>query len=192
MKLGLRSVSMDDISTQLAISKKTLYQHFTDKDELVDTVLQSEIGRMQKETIECMVHAENAIQEVTNTMEMVIKHFTHMNPVIIFDLQKYHFNSFGKFMDHKNKFILDIISKNLIRGIEEGVYRSDINVDVLAKFRLESMMIAFNIDLFPNEKYNLAEVSVAIIENFLYGVATEKGFQLIESYKTNRIKNNTV
>jgi AcrR family transcriptional regulator len=188
LRLGIRSVSMDDICSHLAISKKTLYQHFADKDELVDMVLQKQISGMQSETTDCCLQSDNAIQEVIKTMEMLVKHFTSMNPVVLFDLQKFHVNSFNKFKNHKYQFTLEIISNNLKRGIAEGLYRSDINVDVLSRFRLESMEIAFNVDVYPSDKYNLVEVSIAIIENFLYGLATEKGFALIEEYK-NTAKN---
>jgi hypothetical protein len=109
-----------------------------------------------------------------------------MNPVVLVDLHKYHFASFQQFMEHKNTFLLEIISKNLKRGMAEGYYREDLQVEILAKYRLESMMMGFNLDVFPTSKYNLAEVSIAIIENFLYGLATEKGFKLIEAYKKQR------
>jgi hypothetical protein len=68
------------------------------------------------------------------------------------------------------------------------LYRADIHVDILSRFRLESLEIAFNVEVYPTNRYNLVEVSIAIIENFLYGVATEKGFALIEQYK-NKSKN---
>ena len=183
MRLGIRSVSMDDICSQLGISKKTIYQHFKDKDELVDIVLQQEISLMQQETLGCCLPSNNAIEEIFNTMQLITKQLANMNPVVLVDLHKYHFASFQQFMEHKNSFLLDIISSNIKRGITEGYYREDLQVEILAKYRLESMMLAFNMDIFPTARYNLAEVSIAIIENFLYGLATEKGFKLIEEYK---------
>ena len=189
MRLGIRSVSMDDICSQLGISKKTIYQHFKDKDELVDLVLQAEIAVMQKETIGCCLPSKDAIDEIFNTMQLITKQLGNMNPVILVDLHKYHFTSFQQFMQHKNTFLMEIISQNLRRGIVEGYYREDLQVEILAKYRLESMMLAFNMDIFPTSRYNLAEVSIAIIENFLYGLATEKGFKLIEAYKQNSISN---
>ncbi|MEO0001582.1 MAG: hypothetical protein RL766_1628 [Bacteroidota bacterium] len=189
MRLGIRSVSMDDICSQLGISKKTIYQHFKDKDELVDIVLQEEIAVMQKEAIGCCLPSKDAVDEIFNTMQLITKQMGNMNPVVLVDLHKYHFTSFQQFMQHKNTFLLDIISKNLKRGIAEGYYRQDLQVEILARYRLESMMLAFNMDIFPTSRYNLAEVSIAIIENFLYGLATEKGFKLIEAYKQNSISN---
>ena len=189
LRLGIRSVSMDDISTQLGISKKTLYQHFEDKDQLVDVVLQERVKNMQTETLQTVDSATNAIEEIFNTMDMMVKHSRNMNPMVLFDLQKYHFPSFQKFLTYKNDFLLKIISNNLKKGVEEGFYRSDIKIDILAKFRLETLMIGFNMDAFPTEKYNVTEVSLVIIENFLYGLATEKGFNMIETYKNNRKSN---
>jgi len=72
------------------------------------------------------------------------------------------------------------------------LYRSDINIEILAKFRLETLMIGFNMDAFPTNKFNVTDVSLVIIENFLYGLATEKGFNMIESYKNKRKENNLI
>ncbi len=192
LRLGIRSVSMDDIATQLGISKKTVYQHFQDKDELVDRVLQMQINNMQVETTETVQSASNAIEEIFNTMDMMVKHSRNMNPMVLFDLQKYHLSSFQKFHAYKNDFLLNIISNNLKKGVEEGLYRSDIKIEILSKFRLETLMIGFNMDAFPADKYNVTEVSLVIIENFLYGLATEKGFNMIESYKNKRKEHNNI
>lgn len=192
LRLGIRSVSMDEIATHLGISKKTVYQHFQDKDELVDRVLQMQINNMQEETTETVRSASNAIEEIFNTMDMMVKHSRNMNPMVLFDLQKYHLSSFQKFHAYKNDFLLNIISNNLKKGVEEGLYRSDIKIEILSKFRLETLMIGFNMDAFPADKYNVTEVSLVIIENFLYGLATEKGFNMIESYKNKRKEHNNI
>jgi AcrR family transcriptional regulator len=192
LRLGIRSVSMDEIATQMGISKKTLYQHFQDKDQLVDLVLEEQIKQMQAETIQAVHSSSNAIGEIFNTMDMMVRHSSNMNPMVLFDLQKYHFGSFQKFAAHKNDFLFNIISNNLKKGVEEGLYRSDINIEILSKFRLETLMIGFNMDAFPTNKFNVTDVSLVIIENFLYGLATEKGFNMIESYKNKRKENNLI
>ncbi len=192
LKLGIRSVSMDEIAAQLGISKKTLYQHFKDKDELVDLVLVGQICNMQEEALKTVESASNAIEEIFNTMDMMVKHSRNMNPVVIFDLQKYHLSSFKKFHAYQNDFLLNIISNNLKKGVEEGFYRSDINIEILSKFRLETLMIGFNMEAFPADKFNVTEVSLVVIENFLYGLATEKGFNMIESYKQKRKEHNNI
>ena len=178
---------MDDIAGQIGMSKKTLYQHFEDKDELVELVVAFETNRMQHDCHACAKTAENAVEEIFKTMEMVMQHFRNMNPMVLFDMHKFHSKAFAIFMEHKNIFLLDFISTNLKRGISEGYFRQDIKIDILAKFRLESMMLAFNMEAFPPAKYNVAEVTITMIETFLYGLATASGFKLIEQYKA--IKN---
>jgi hypothetical protein len=180
---------MDDIAGQIGMSKKTLYQHFEDKDELVELVVAFETNRMQHDCHACANTAENAVEEIFKTMEMVMQHFRNMNPMVLFDMHKFHGKAFAKFMEHKNIFLLDFISTNLKRGISEGYFRQDIKIDILAKFRLESMMLAFNMEAFPPAKYNVAEVTITMIETFLYGLATASGFKLIEQYKA---KKNTI
>lgn len=189
MKLGIRSVSMDDIANHLGMSKKTIYQLFTDKDELVDNVIEADIQKIEADCIVCCELSADAIDEIFKTMEMIVVQFRNMNPMVLFDLQKYHHRSYEKFMKYKNTFLLEIINKNLIKGVKEGLYRKDIKIDILSKFRLESMMLSFNMETFPPEKYNILEVTLEIIEHFLYGLATEKGYQLIVQYKKKGIKN---
>ncbi|MEY3577024.1 MAG: hypothetical protein RL394_607 [Bacteroidota bacterium] len=189
LRLGIRSVSMDDVAGLMGMSKKTLYQHFEDKDELVERVVTCETTRMQDECHNCANSAQNSVEEIFKTMEMVMQHFRNMNPMVLFDLHKFHGKAYAKFMEHKNIFLLDFISTNLKRGVSEGYFRQDIKIDILAKFRLESMMLAFNMEAFPPAKYNVAEVTITLIENFLYGLATESGFKLIEQYKA---KKNTI
>jgi AcrR family transcriptional regulator len=188
-RVGIRSVTMDDIAAQVGMSKKTLYQHFADKDELVDNLVDGEIGLMQNETMECINNSANAIEEIFISMEMANKHFTKMNPMVLFDLHKFHFNSFQKFMDHKNTFLMSVITDNLKRGLAENLYRTDTKIDIMAKYRLQMLMLPFDMEAYPPMQYNLIDVSNAMIENFLYGLSTEKGYKLIEQYKKERKSN---
>jgi TetR/AcrR family transcriptional regulator, cholesterol catabolism regulator len=186
MRYGIRSVSMDDIAYHLGISKKTIYQSFADKEALVEAVLNIEI---QRNHCECEAHKnlkENAIHEMFLSLDAMQEMFKQLNPSIIHDLQKYHPNSFQKLNKHKGEFFYAIIRGNLELGITEGLYRSEINTDILAKYHLESVFIPFNTDVFPSNKYNVSSVKKEILENFLYGIATLKGIKKIEYYKSQR------
>lgn len=192
MRYGIRSVSMDDIAAQLGISKKTIYQSFADKDELVDAIIDGDIHRMQSECDRCQHQSGNAIEEIFLTMEMIQGHLQNMNPMLLYDLQKFHFRSFQKFMAHKNSYLLDIIRQNMEKGIAEGLYRKNLHTDILSRFRLESLMIPFNMDQFPPGKYNLVEVTQTILEHFLFGMASEKGYQMILKYQKEQFKTSAV
>ena len=111
-----------------------------------------------------------------------------MNPMLLYDLEKFHYRAYQRFREHKDKYLMQIIRDNIEWGIRDELYRSDVNVDVMSKFRIESMMIPFNVALFPPGKCNLAETSGMIIENFTYGMATIKGHKLIQKYNEQRKK----
>lgn len=185
-RYGIRSVTMDEIATQLGISKKTIYQYYADKDQLVEAVAVDEIKFSQESCTKDMAMSANAIEEIFRVMEFVEVMFRTMNPSMLFDLEKYHPSGYKKFLEHKNRFLFDMIKRNLERGIKEELYRPEINVEIMTRYRLESMMIAFNPELFSPSKFNLASLQQEIIEHFLYGLATLKGYKLILKYKRQR------
>jgi AcrR family transcriptional regulator len=188
MQYGIRSVSMDDIANSLGMSKKTLYQYYADKDELVDAVVDSHINGIQTDCAGCRDDAKDAIHEIFMSMERIADEFSNMNPMLLYDLEKFHFRSYQRFREHKDKFLARIIRDNIEWGITDELYRPDLDVDVMCKFRLESMMVPFNVSVFPPGKYNLAETTEKIIEHFVYGLATVKGHKLIQKYNQQRQK----
>ncbi len=189
MQFGIRSVSMDDIANGLGMSKKTLYQYFADKDELVEGVVNGHIGMSEGDCLNCRKDAKDAIHEIFLTMEHVSAEVKNMNPMLLYDLEKFHFKAYQRFKDYKDKFLLQIIRNNIEWGIREELYRPDVNIDILSKYRIESIMIPFNVAIFPPSKYNLAKTSAILIENFTYGLATIKGHKLIQKYNEQRNKN---
>ncbi|HEU4903627.1 MAG TPA: TetR/AcrR family transcriptional regulator, partial [Flavisolibacter sp.] len=112
----------------------------------------------------------------------------NMNPVVLYEMEKYHPAAFKKFHEFKYGFLYKIIVSNLERGIEEELYRPDIDVDVMARFRIESVMLPFNVDVFPDNRTQLIHIEQQLFEHFLYGLATPKGQKLIQKYKTQRTK----
>lgn len=187
-RYGIRSITMDEIAAQLGISKKTIYQFFADKNELVDAVTRNHLLQNKCKCEEGRKVAQNAVHEIFLTIDMVQDMMANMNPAIFYDLQKYHPLTFGKLNEHRNTFLFKQVKDNLEWGIQDGLYRAEINVDVMTKVRLETMFLPFNQDVFPHSQYRLAEVEVETLENYLYGIATLKGHKLIEKYKQQRIK----
>lgn len=183
-RYGIRSITMDEIAAQLAVSKKTIYQFFGDKEALVEAVVGELIHYAQDCCANDRRHARNAVEEMFMTMEFVREMYTNMNPVLLFDLERGHPNAYLKFQEHKNKYLLKLVRDNLERGIAEELYRPDVNVDVISKLRIETMMLSFNQQLFPAAKYNLPETQQQIIEHFLFGVSSLKGHKLIIRYKS--------
>jgi AcrR family transcriptional regulator len=188
-RYGIRSVSMDDIAAQLSMSKKTLYQYYTDKDELVNAVFDIILSVNKNNCTECIKKGENAIHEVFLSFDIMEEMLKTMNPSVLFDMQKYHPTAYKKFDDFRNGFLYRIIKANLERGVKEELYRPEIDTDILSRYRLHTVLLSFNPEVFPSNKANLVYIEQQLIECFLYGLATPKGYKLIQKYKNQRTKN---
>jgi TetR/AcrR family transcriptional regulator, cholesterol catabolism regulator len=188
MRYGIRSITMDEIATTLGISKKTIYQFFTDKDDLVFAVIEQEIGKNEDECLQYRNEASDAIHEIFLAVEDLEELLAYTNPLMLYDLEKYHPRAFQKIKEYKYQFLYDATTENLRRGIEEGLYRKDIQKDIVAKSRVEAAFLVFNADLFPHSRYSMSEVNFELALLFMHGVATENGKKLIEQYTTERNK----
>ncbi len=183
MRYGIRSVSMDNIASHLGVSKKTLYQYFKDKDEMVLSVTKAHIENDLSELNKIGQTAKNAVEELVLLSSCLRENFRNMNPSLLFDLEKYHHEAWNVWLDYKNDFIKGQIQRSINQGKEEGYFRPDVNTNVLAIMRIETIQMAFDPSLFPNEQYELPEVQMQIFEHFVYGIFTDKGRKLYEKYK---------
>jgi AcrR family transcriptional regulator len=187
-RFGIRRVTMDEIALKTGMSKKTIYQSFANKDELVDAVLEE---HLKKNCFQCECNktgADNAVHEIFLNIDMVQELMVEMNPAVFYDLEKFHPAAFLKLNEHRNRYLYQKVTDNLNWGIREGLFREDIDVDVITKLRLQIMFLPFNLEIFPYGKYNLAEVEIQTLEHYLYGIATIKAHKLIDKYKQQRIK----
>jgi AcrR family transcriptional regulator len=189
MRYGIRSITMDEIASQPGISKKTIYQFFTDKDEMVEAVVDLEVKKSAEECLHCQGVAINAVEEIFIAIDMIDELLKAMNPLIMYDLEKHHPKAFKKLRDHKYQFMYRMIKENLERGIKEELYRPEMNLDIVTKNRIESAFLGFNQDIFPQNKYKISEVAYELAMFFLHGVATVKGKKIIEKYSNERSKN---
>ena len=187
MQYGFRSVSMDDIANNMGISKKTIYQYYADKDELVEAVIESEFQKNQAICEYDKSHSKNAIHEIFIAMDMMMEMFSSMNPSLIFDMQKYHPKAFVKFNAYKNEYLYNLTLDNIVRGIREGLYREELNVVILSRFRVETMMMSFNLDFNSKLKNSMAEIEEEIITHFLFGLVNVKGYRMVLKYQQERL-----
>ena len=179
MRFGIRSVTMDDIAKDLGISKKTIYHYFVDKDELVEKVTNHTLSNQFCKSEEIYGFAKNPIEEMILSTKMMREMLENVNGVLFYDMKKYYPASWQKYMEFKNEF-LDVVKRNLINGISEKVYRSEIDVDILSKLRVETVDLAFNIEYFPHNKYNLLKVQLESMDHFIRGIVTPEGLKIYE------------
>ncbi len=183
MRNGIKSVSMDDIAAHLAMSKKTLYKWFENKDQIVLGVMQHHLTQEEGECCQMAESAENALDELFKMMEWGQQMMADIHPSIFYDLQKYYPQAWQLWLAHKEKFILHRIIDNLRRGMAEGLYRAGLNVEVLARLRLYQIDLALDPVMFPVRQFNPQQVDFVCLEHFMLGVATLKGHKLINEYR---------
>jgi AcrR family transcriptional regulator len=182
-RYGIRSVTMDDVATQCGISKKTLYQHFEDKDTLVNSIMAQMINRSEHQCVVDLRRSENALHEIFLSLQMLKEMFDGINPVMLFDLHKYYPAANKKLEDHKQRFLYSIIKDNLVRGIEEGLYRPEINVEIITLLHLSHIANTFEQESFRMHKFSLLEIQMEVMLHYVYGISTSKGVKLIEKYR---------
>jgi len=180
---GVKSITMDDVAKHLSISKKTIYQFFKDKDELVLSVAQMHLESDMKALQLIASTAQDPIDEILKLSEHLKLSLQNLRSSVLYDIEKFHPRAWQIFLDHKEQCIYCSMVDNLQKGIEKGLYRADIDVNILSIFRMEQIQMGFNPTLYPLQKFDMQKVQLQFLEHFLYGICTLKGHKLINKYK---------
>jgi len=182
-RYGIKSITMDDIAKHLGMSKKTIYQFFKDKNEIVISLCQLSFEENKCKMCEMAETSENAVDEIMKIMEHVGQMFSKMNPNLFYDMQKFHPDAWKQFLEFKEKNITWMVEANIEKGIKQGLYRKEVDAKILAKFRIGQIEMALNPDIFPTDEFNLTKVQVDLLDHFLHGILSMKGHKLINKYK---------
>ncbi len=174
-KYGVRSITMEEIARQTAVSKKTLYQYFADKDDIVSKSTQRHLEIMKSEYEAIFGGNLSAIDELYEISKCFRKSLAETNPSLLFDLQKYHHDAWKVWKNYKTSYVKSIIARNLTKGVEEGVFRKELDVEILSTFRIEQVEMSFNDEVFPRDKFDVVEVQMMLFEHFIFGLLTDKG-----------------
>ncbi len=178
-KYGIRSVTMDDIAQELSMSKKTLYQYFTDKTSLVDSVV--EYFGTKTDLSHCGEgEGLNAIEKHHYMYKKISSLILNTNESFEYDMHKYYPVQFKKMIKYRRNTMFDKMKLDLKQGIDEGFFRSDINIEkvvILNMMRIESMK---DNEILEKYNYKLIDVLDEFFKYHLYAIATEKG---INEYK---------
>ena len=181
-RYGVKSVTMDDIARELGISKKTIYQHFEDKNAMVFAGVEHHFECDRTLAEQMQIEAPDPIAEVVMASEMMRQTMSGMNPTAIFDIKKYYPKAWDLFSKYKKEFILELVKKNLRKGVEMGLYRPSVNVEVIARLRLEQIEMGLDPYLFPLGQFNPLDTQLELLDHFLRGIVTPQGLNLYEIY----------
>ncbi len=182
MRYGLKSVSMDDIARDLGMSKKTIYQFVQNKEVLIKEIVVARIEREMKIIEGIFEKGQSALEEILSIARFITKDLRDMSPKVLFDMQKYYRDIFQMIESFHNEFIYKTIKDNLVRGIEEGLYRKDINAEVIARLYVGKTVMLVDESAFSLREYHPDELFIQHIRYHIHGVASPKGIKLLEKY----------
>lgn len=185
---GFKTITMDDIARRAGISKKTLYQHFVNKQEVVQASLAWYQEHIRKAIHDAMEASENAVEGMVRIMGLLDQMYRRINPLALLELQRFFPEAYQLFRNEMvEKDVADIIA-NIRQGIAEGLYRENIDPELLARYRIETCLVLFQSNFLTGDVYHPSLVNHEISEHFLYGIMTPKGERLYNKYKEKYLK----
>lgn len=183
IQYGFKVITMDDIARRAGISKKTLYQHFANKNEVVQEAVTWYKTSIIKRCHNEMVNSDNPIEALVRCMSVLDSFHRKVNTQTLVELARFYPECFYYFKNTLLSEDVEYIKENIVAGIKEGLYRPEINPEFMAKYRIELSLLIFNPNLLVNDRFSLSLVALDIAEHFLYGIMTEKGVTLYKKYK---------
>ncbi|HNW76225.1 MAG TPA: helix-turn-helix domain-containing protein [Bacteroidales bacterium] len=182
-KYGVRSVSVEDICKETGISKKKLYQYVASKNELVEKLLELERRNFEIIFETHNFDGVNSIDILITVSKDVSERFWDVSPSMTFDLKKYYPDIYKKHIDDRIEFIYDQMWRNIRKGITQGMYRSDLSVELVTRLYIRRLIDIHNPDFFPPETFSFQTLFDVMFDNFIRGIATPEGIVHYESQK---------
>ncbi|MCD4731888.1 MAG: TetR/AcrR family transcriptional regulator [Bacteroidales bacterium] len=180
---GIRNISMDDLCRQMGISKKTLYKYVENKADLLRKINNHIHSQIINAIIELGKTDLNAIDILLEMSKIPGKLFTQINPIISFEMRKYYPQVFEKSTSDRKVLITNSIRNNMDQGIKEGLYRQDLNKDIIAQLYFKNIE-DFHTTLGETmKKYSFEKIFEVMFENHIRGIANEKGIEYFEKQK---------
>ncbi len=180
LQYGIKSVTMDDIARHLGMSKKTLYQYVENKNDLLAQVMVQSIEKHKQELVEIRKVATNAIDEMLRIAKVVTKDLRRMKPTVMYDLQKYYKDIWNLMENLHQEHIYQCIKENIEMGVKQGIYREDLDVDIIAKLFVGKTLIVVDETLFPLRDYNREDLFNTYIKYHLHGIVSDQGLKLLQ------------
>lgn len=181
VKYGVRGVTMDDIAERLHVSKRTIYEHFRDKDELLMVCVRQMIADRRRGRTEILDGAPNVIEGILGVMNYAAKLIQRTNPTLLVEIERYHPEVLAVVRQFREENEYREAVELVERGIEQGLFMVGIDVDIATRLLLAQFDVIANEELFPPNQYSKIDLMRAIIINFVRGIATERGRNVIDT-----------
>jgi AcrR family transcriptional regulator len=188
-KYGTRSISMDDMAHHLSRSKKTIYESFADKDEIVYQIITAFRKKLEGLTEAIFDKPANPVEQLIKMFICITSMIKETNPSLIHDLQKYHVKEWQILQEFRDDFLANKIKAIVTEGIRKQYLNSTLDVNVYVVLFLEVVQLPGNEKHFPHTKYSRQSVTINLIDCLVNGIATEKGRRVLKNLKFNTLQN---
>lgn len=177
---GIKSVSMDELASSLGISKRTIYENFKDKEEILSSLLVS-LRDERRKVFDSLISDKNNVVEIFIKIIEIQQSTPICNVKFFEDIQKYYpqANRNIEADKEKNK---EFLVKFLQKGIQQGYIRDDLNVEVTAFLVEQSTYIYIRATSLEKPLFTFSELFYTMMINFVRGILTEKGIKIIDAY----------
>lgn len=182
-KLGIKHVTMDDIARELGMSKKTIYQFYKEKDDLVNQLCDVQMTEQEGWFNELNETAKDPIYEIVQVSIKMREMMKSINPIFFIDLQKFYPVAFKRFQRFREECAYKTVLNNIKRGMEMGVYRADLDAEFVSRYRLAQIDMLMFGNYFSFERISFVKTHELVLDMFVYGICTVKGHKLINNYK---------
>ncbi len=179
MRFGVKSVTMDEMARQLGVSKKTLYIHVKDKNDLVEQCMLLMHEREQEHIASIISETENAIEQMMGISQFIVGQLKKVHPSIFFDLEKYHPQVTQMMQCHKDEFVCGCIEQNLVNGMKQGFYRENLNPKIISSIYVRLIDIIMDASLAQQAELRADEVYFEMFRYHIRGCATQKGISFL-------------
>jgi len=176
---GIKSITMSDIANELGISKRTLYEVFLDKEDLLENCISMHITKADETVREWAEQSEDVIDAMMRIYARSLDKMRTINRSVMHDLKKYHSNLYQKVDQNQRKNTI-ILLPLLEKGVKQGLIRDDINLEIILWLINSQFRALTNDDYLPIDKYSLNDFTKAIILNFMRGIATPAGVKKVD------------
>ena len=177
MKYGVKSVSMDDISRGLGISKKTLYNVVDSKATLLKEALFFHLEFEKAFVNNARTQSTDAVEEMVTISKFIINLLRQHKPSLIFEVQKYYPEIWAQIESFNKEFIGQFVLENIQAGIAEGHYRDDLNPIIIQRLYIARMPVLVDHDIFPIDEFPRADLYEQFITHHMRGMMTSKGIK---------------
>ncbi|MDT8347745.1 MAG: TetR/AcrR family transcriptional regulator [Flavobacteriaceae bacterium] len=179
---GFKEVTMDMIAQELGISKKTLYEQFSNKKDLVKACVDHLFQAITKGIFEITQQNHNPIEELYIIKKFAMEHMKGERSAPQYQLKRYYPSIFKTIEEKQYNFITATIEKNIIRGIKQGLYRKSISIPLVVKLYYVGITSIKNQQLFPQAEFPAEQLQRDFLEHHLRSIVTEKGLKKLKNY----------